>query len=124
MEKARHSEASYRHLDAWGEAIRLAKAIYVTTQSFPTHELYGLTQQLRRAAISVPSNIAEGHGRQTKAQFLYFTRVAKGSLAELETQMILAHELEYLDMETLKELDLQMIRVGQLLNGLLRHLVR
>ena len=81
---------SYRDLVAWQKAMDLVTAIYQITTSFPKEELYGLTSQLRRAAISVPSNIAEGQGRRGVAEFRHFLRQASGSLMELETQMMIA----------------------------------
>ena len=76
--------------------MKLAREVYRGTGSFPKHELYGLTQQIRRAAVSVPSNVAEGKGRHSDKEFAHFLFNARGSLLELQTQLILAEELEYL----------------------------
>ena len=88
---------SFRDLEIWKRGIDLVKSIYEITKSFPNSECYGLTSQIRRAAVSIPSNIAEGHTRGHKAEFRQFVFIALGSLAELETQVIIAHELGYLE---------------------------
>ena len=80
----------------WQKAIRLVKQIYVVTQTFPHSEMYGLVNQMRRAAVSIPSNIAEGQARKTSAEFAHFLSISRGSLAELETQMIISRDLGYL----------------------------
>jgi four helix bundle protein len=85
----------HHELHAWQQAITLVKEIYRLTTSFPSSEIYGLTAQMRRSAISVPSNIAEGAARNSTGEFLQFLGVARGSLSELETQFILARELGY-----------------------------
>jgi four helix bundle protein len=87
---------SYRDLDVWRLSIELVKDIYQVTGKFPQVEIYGLTNQLRRAAISIPSNIAEGQGRNSFKEFRQFLAIALGSLAELETQLIIAKEIGYL----------------------------
>ena len=88
--------SSYRDLRVWQQAMDLAMQVYRLTETFPKHELYGLTGQVRRAAISIPSNIAEGKGRRTDRDFTSFLFRARGSLLELETQILLARRLEYL----------------------------
>ncbi len=90
---------SYRDLVVWRKAIELVKQVYALTAEFPAHERYGLSDQLRRAAVSVPSNIAEGQGRQVVGEFRHFLRVALGSLAEVDTQLVIAVELGYLTAE-------------------------
>ncbi len=85
----------YRELIVWQRAIELVKAIYKLSATFPKDELYGLTSQIRRAAVSVPSNIAEGQARRTTGEFLNFLSQAEGSLAEVDTQLILAVELGF-----------------------------
>jgi len=85
----------YKNLKIWQKSIRLVKRIYVLTQKFPKEELYSLTSQLRRAAISIPSNIAEGSRRSSNKEFANFILIARGFLAEIETQMILASEFKY-----------------------------
>ena len=108
---------NFRDLVVWQRAIDLVAEVYVATREFPKHEIYGLTSQVRRAAVSIPSNIAEGQGRLTRGEFRQFLGHAKGSLAELETQLVIAHRLGYLeDMAPLQE---RLNEVGRLLNGLL-----
>jgi len=86
-------------LAAWQEAMRLARAIYEITRGFPRDEMYGLTAQMRRAAVSVPSNLAEGAARPGRKEFAQFLGIAKGSLSELETQLLLAADLGYISRE-------------------------
>jgi four helix bundle protein len=86
---------SYRDLVAWQKAMSLAKKIYVLTRSYPKEELYGITSQMRRAAVSVPANIAEGRSRNHKKEFAHFLGFAKGSLAELQTFLMLSIDLGY-----------------------------
>ena len=84
---------SYRDLTVWQRAIQLAVTIYEFTKDFPRNEVYGLTSQLRRAAVSVPSNIAEGYGRGSRGEYKNFAGIARGSALELQTQLVIAHEL-------------------------------
>jgi four helix bundle protein len=98
----------------------LAEDVYRTTKTFPKEELYTLTSQLRRAAVSVPSNIAEGKGRSSEKDLIQFLNYSRGSLFEIETQIALARRLGYLNAEHAARLLQQTARVGQLLNGLLR----
>lgn len=86
----------YRKLQIWQKSKDLTKVVYALTRTFPAEELYGLTTQLRRCAVSVPSNIAEGSQRRTNREFVNFLHIARGSLAELETQLIIASDLAYL----------------------------
>ena len=113
---------SYRDLVAWQKSMKLAKLIYKATASFPSDERFGLTAQMRRAAVSIPSNIAEGQARFSKREFQHFLRNAKGSLAELETQITLAAELEFLKAEAAKELLRVCDEIGRILAGLLASL--
>lgn len=87
---------SYKELIVWQKAMDLAEDVQRVSQRFPKEELYGLTSQLRPAAVSVPSNIAEGQARQSKAEFLNFLSIANGSLADVETQLLLAQRFGYL----------------------------
>ena len=93
---------SFRDLNIWKNAIKLVKLIYEITQTFPNSEIYGLTSQIRRAAVSVPSNIAEGHIRRHTAEFKQFLFIALGSLAELETQITISNELGYVNKDSKK----------------------
>ncbi len=115
---------NYRNLIAWQKAMDLAESLYKTTQEMPREELYGLTSQMRRAAVSVPSNIAEGQGRGTDGQFLHMLSISYGSLRELETQVILANRLRFLADGVCEPLLEQCSEVGRLLNGLMKSMVR
>ena|SRR3989344_4526352 len=88
---------AYKELIVWQKSMQLAKLVYELTNRFPSHELYGLCSQIRRCSVSVPSNIAEGSGRQSKKEFQQFLSVALGSATELETQLLLAKSLSYVD---------------------------
>jgi four helix bundle protein len=110
---------SYSELIAWQKGMDMVEAVYRATCSFPTHELYSLTQQLHRAAISVPSNIAEGHARFSPKDFRHFLRQSRGSVAELETQLMLAQRLGYITDEGLRPLMAQVSEVGRVLTGLI-----
>ena len=115
---------TYRNLVAWQKGIDLCELIYRASAAFPRQELYGLTGQIRRAALSVPSNIAEGAGRITIGEFLQAVGYARSSLLEIETQLIIATRLGYLaskDTDTLLDLTTE---VGKLINGLMRSLKR
>lgn len=87
---------SYKDLKVWQKAMELAEAVFDTTKSFPKDELYGLVSQLRRAAVSVPSNIAEGSSRRSRGEFIRFINIASGSLSEVETQLMLAKRFVYI----------------------------
>jgi four helix bundle protein len=108
----------HRDLVAWQKAMELAKQVYVLTNSFPKHEVYGLSSQLRRAAVSIPSNLAEGAARNSQREFGYFTSTARGSLAEVETQIELAVFLRYIPEETANGLLACVSNLGRLLTGL------
>jgi four helix bundle protein len=113
---------NYRELIAWKKGIAFVVAVYAATRSWPKDEQYGLTNQIRRAAVSVPSNIAEGQGRASDNDFHRFLGMALGSLCEVEKQLTIGHELGYVDRQTLDRLDQQAAEVGRLLNGLMRSL--
>lgn len=115
---------SYRDLLAWQEAMRLVTEVYEVTRSFPREGIYGLTGQIGRAAVSVPSNIAEGQGPRSTGEFVQFVGHARGSLFELVTQIQIAPNLGYLDDGSASALLDQSGRVGRLLNGLLASLGR
>lgn len=96
--------------------------VYHVTKSFPREELYGLTNQLRRAAVSVPSNIAEGQARNSTAEFRNFLSIARGSLAEVETQLLIAERLNYLGPDKLREIQAVQIEVNKMTNALMSKL--
>jgi four helix bundle protein len=113
---------NYRELLVWQVSMDLVEKVYCLTKCVPKEELYGLTSQLRRAVVSIPSNIAEGQGRNGSAEFIRFLHIAHGSLREVETQLLIAQRLGYADeVEISGGLDF-CVRVGQLINGLLRSL--
>lgn len=111
---------SYRDLDAWKLSMRAVRSIYVLTRAFPADERFGLTSQLRRAAVSVPSNIAEGWGRQSTPEYARFLRVARGSLYEVETQLLIALELGVSDADKTRETLDEVEHAGRVLAGLVR----
>jgi len=113
---------TYSDLEVWQGAMDLAINIYHLTKSFPKEETYGLSSQLRRAAVSVPSNIAEGKGRSTDKDLIHFLGNSRGSLFEIETQAAIARRLGYISVEQAEVISSQTSRVGQLLNGLIRAL--
>ena len=109
---------SYRELIACQKAMDLVEAIYRETKGFPREEIYGLTAQIRRAAVSIPSNIAEGQGRSTTRDLLYFLSIAQGSIKEVETQVLIAERLTYIPKQVAAKLVEQTSEVGRLLSGL------
>lgn len=112
----------YRDLIAWQLAMGLAKVVYEATQPFPKEEQYGLTAQMRRAAVSIPCNIAEGQARRSTADFVRFLAIALGSLAELETQIILSQELGFVTPEVANGLLDRASEIGRVTNGLISSL--
>jgi four helix bundle protein len=110
---------SYRDLIAWKKGMQLVGAIYDATDSFPQHEIYGLTSQLRRAAVSIPSNIAEGQAHYTNPEFIRFLRHARGSLAEIETQLLIAQDRGYVPKARADELIHQTDELGRVISGLI-----
>jgi four helix bundle protein len=115
---------SHRDLIAWQKAMALVTEVYRATAEFPSREMYGLTRQVREAAVSVPSNIAEGKGRQTKRDYLQFLYRARGSLLEVETQLEVGRNLRYLEEPTFAGLFEHAAEVGRILNGLITNVRR
>jgi four helix bundle protein len=114
----------HKRIDVWNKAIDLTIDIYKLSETFPRTELYGLTSQMRRASISIPSNIAEGAARQTKKEFINFLHMAQGSLSELDTQLVIASRLEYISTETYKEIENKIETISKMLTGLIKSLKR
>ena len=114
---------SYRDLEAWELAMEFVTRVYAVTRQFPRDEIYGLTAQLRRASVAVPSNISEGHQQGTKA-YLHFVVIAIGSLAEAETQLELARRLRFASEEELADVIDFAVHVRRLLHGLRRALAK
>jgi four helix bundle protein len=113
---------NYRDLIAWQKAMDLVELVYVLTRAFPREEMYGLTGQLRRAAVSIPSNIAEGQGRTSSREFLNFLSIAHGSLREVETQLLIAQRINYLQPDQADQALNLAAEVGRLTKGLMNAL--
>jgi four helix bundle protein len=109
---------SYRDLNVWQKAMDLATLVYAHTEAYPKTESYGLTSQLRRAAVSVASNIAEGSAKRSTREFIRFINIASGSVAELQTQTILSQHLGYIDEVAYNNLIHKMDEIGRMLHGL------
>lgn len=109
---------SFRDLKVWQLAIDLVQACYEETKSFPRDEIFGITSQLRRAAVSIPANIAEGQGRHHTKEFIHFVGVARGSVMELETHLIVCERIGYLTSEASGKLQSQTAEISRMLSGL------
>jgi len=120
----RPAVADLKDLVAWQVAMDFAVGVYLATKSFPNDERFGLQLQLRRSGVSVPSNIAEGHGRVNRKEYARFVLIARGSLKEAETQLILACRLGYIDDEAIQHLLAVSARINRLLAGLHKRLRR
>ncbi len=116
--------SDHEKLDVWKKSMRLVTEIYQISQKFPKEEIYGLTSQMRRSAISIPSNIAEGKGRHTNPEFCQFLIHARGSLLELETQLQIACNLGYLESQKSDDLKVKTVEIGKMLNGLIKSIGR
>jgi four helix bundle protein len=114
----------HRNLVVWQKAMRLAAEVHRVTVTFPRDELFGLTSQIRRAAVSIPSNLAEGSARRTTPEFIAFLHIARGSQAELDTQLRLAHEFGYLYNEAFSGLIASTEEIGRLLTAVIAGLRR
>ena len=117
-ETVRHS----RELVAWQRAMDLVEMVYRVTAQFPSSELYGLTNQLPRAAVSIPSNMAEGQGRGMTQEFIRFLRIANGPLQEVETQVLIAQRLSYMDETAVNNIMGLTAETGRIIAGLIRAL--
>lgn len=111
---------SHKDLDVWKKSIQLVTDIYKLTEAFPDHEKFGLVSQMRRCSVSIPSNIAEGAARQNEKEFRRFLFMSLGSLSELETQIIIAKNLNY--MSSSRDLDNQMSEIRKMILGLIKYL--
>ncbi len=111
---------NYKDLIAWQKAMDLVVEVYRTTMAFPNDERFGLTNQVRRAAVSIPSNIAEGQGRGPTQDFVRFLCIARGSLQEVDTQLVLATRLGYIPQERYECLSNLIIELAKVINGLIR----
>ena len=113
---------SFKDLFVWQKGIELVNNVYKATKKFPKDELYCLTSQIRRSAISIPANIAEGWGRGTTKNYLQFLDIARGSLFELDTLIIIANNQEYLKTENCSEIENKINEIGRMLNALITKL--
>ncbi len=113
---------THKDLEVWKRSIQMVTKIYKETTNFPKEELYGITSQIRRSAISVPSNISEGAGRNHTKEFIQFLHISMGSLAELETQLIIANNLDYLSNQVFDKLNTLLIEIRSQLSGLIKSL--
>lgn len=114
----------HENLEVWKKAIDFVVTVYQKTESFPKEERYGLTSQIRRAAVSIPANIAEGAARQSDKEFAYFLSNAQGSSSELETEMLIARRLGYLKEDVYLEMRAPLESIGRMLVGLSQHIKR
>ncbi|PWK65325.1 four helix bundle protein [Aminobacter sp. AP02] len=113
---------SYQDLVVWPQAMELAPAIYSSTKTWPKEEQYGLTSQVRRAAVSVPANIAEGYGRENRGSYQQFLRIAQGSLKEMETHLLIAERVGITTPDVVRQAMIMSESVGKLLRLLIRKL--
>ena len=111
---------SYQDLDVWKRGVELVKKVYKATSGFPKSEIYGLTSQIRRAAVSFPANIAEGWGRESSKNYVQFLRNSRGSLFELDTLIIIAAELQYLSPEISSGIRKEIEELGKMLNSIIQ----
>ena len=113
---------NYKELKVWQKAYELCLRVYKITKQFPKDEMYGLISQIRRAAVSIPSNISEGYGRKTTREYVHSLYVAYGSICELETQILISHDLDYIGSGTFDKLQEEIGDVERMLKGLIKSL--
>lgn len=113
---------SFRDLKVWNLAVDMTTLVYAVTAGFPKSEIFGLSSQMRRAAVSIPSNIAEGSARGTKKDFKQFVSIARGSNCELQTQLLIAARLGFAQQQQVDEIQLALNEIGQMLSGLSKYL--
>lgn len=113
---------SYKDLIVWQKSFTLTLSVYKITADFPKSEIWGLSSQMQRAAVSIPSNIAEGYARQSLAEYIHFLKIAFGSGAELETQILIAREINLIDQGRFDEINALLGEVMSMLNSLIRKL--
>jgi len=111
---------SYKDLLIWQKGIKLVKLTYLICKDFPKDEVFGLQSQIKRSSVSIPSNIAEGYGRNTSQSFIQFLRIARGSLLELETQLIIAKELDFVDVDSFEEMSALITEESKMINGFIK----
>jgi four helix bundle protein len=111
---------THKDLNVWQESIKLVTLIYEKTKTFPKDELFALTSQIKRSAISIPSNISEGAARESNKEFLRFLFIAQGSISELDTQLLIAHNLSFLSKEDYIQIDEKLTEIRKMLAGLIK----
>ncbi|MEI6750505.1 MAG: four helix bundle protein [Bacteroidota bacterium] len=111
---------SYKDLQVWQKSMEIVIAVYSESKMFPANEQYGLVSQMRRSAISIPANIAEGYGRNSSKSYAGFLKIARGSLYELETELLIAEKLNYIQSENKLSLFTSIEEVGKMLNSLIK----
>jgi len=111
---------THKELDVWIDSMELVVKIYQVTKGFPKEEMYGLTSQIRRSAVSVPANISEGSARNYSREFIRFLRIAQASLSETETLLQIGHRLNYMDKETFQTIQGKICKINAQLSGLIR----
>ncbi len=114
--------ANFKELLVWQKSIDFVTEIYKITETFPKDETFGLKSQIRRASVSIPSNIAEGNSRRSKPDYLQFLKISRGSCAEVETQLIISRNLNFLKEENYQKLNQDIIEISKMLNGLINSL--
>ena len=112
---------THKDLDVWNKSVSLVTLVYEVTKSFPKDEIYGLTNQIRRSAVSIPSNIAEGSARQGNKEFAQFLYISLGSLSELETQLVIANNLKYITSSVSESIMNELIDIRKMLLGLIKY---
>ena len=113
---------SYQELEVWKKAVDFVVEVYRIIKSFPKVELYSLVSQIQGSSVSIPENIAEGWGRNTKKEYIQFLKIGRGSLFELETHLIISQKLNYINQKNLEDLMLRTQEIGKMLNGLIKSL--
>jgi len=115
-------ERPHKRLQCWKKGIEITKLVYEITGQFPKDEIYGLSSQMRRAAVSIPSNISEGAAKNTKKEFIQFLYNAQGSLSELDTQLTISDEIGYIDKRTFSSIEKELNHENKLITGLIKSL--
>ncbi len=115
---------THERLEVWKKSVDFVVLVYKATNSFPSEEKFGLISQIRRASVSIPSNIAEGAARSSNKEFLHFLSISQGSTSEVETQLLIAHRLNFLDEKTYFSLRNDLDEIGKMLSGLRKHLYK